>query len=79
VELHERSVGRLLHRLGMTRLQPRPCHPKKNAAAQEAYKNVWPAPSASSILRFDLASLHQRIRPLGLALAKMEIRAFRSS
>jgi transposase len=36
VELHERSVGRLLHRLGMTRLQPRPCHPKKNAAAQEA-------------------------------------------
>jgi len=30
-------------------------------------------------LRFDLASLHQRIRPLGLALAKMEIRAFRSS
>ena len=43
------------------------------------FQNVWPAPSASSILRFDLASLHQRIRPLGLALAKMEIRAFRSS
>jgi hypothetical protein len=45
----------------------------------DAVQNVWPAPSASSILRFDLASLHQRIRPLGLALAKMEIRAFRSS
>jgi transposase len=46
VELHERSVGRLLHRLGMRRLQPRPFHPKKNVAAQEAFKNVWPAPSA---------------------------------
>ena len=27
--LDERSVGRLLHRLGMTRLQPRPSHPKE--------------------------------------------------
>ena len=42
VELHERSVGRLLHRLGMTRLQPRPYHPKKNAAAQEAFKKTSP-------------------------------------
>jgi len=42
VELHERSVGRLLHRLGMTRLQPRPHHPKKVAAAQEAFKKTSP-------------------------------------
>ena len=42
VELHERSVGRLLRRLGMTRLQPRPFHPKKNAAAQEAFKKTSP-------------------------------------
>jgi len=34
IELHERSVGRLLHRLDMTRLQPRPHHPRKDAAAQ---------------------------------------------
>jgi transposase len=40
VELHERSVGRLLHRLGMTRLQPRPHHPKKDTAAQEAFKKT---------------------------------------
>lgn len=38
VTITERSVGRLLHRLAMTRLQPRPYHPKKDAAAQEAFK-----------------------------------------
>ena len=43
VNLHERSVGRLLHRLGMTRLQPRPCHPKQNGAAQETFKKTSPA------------------------------------
>jgi len=43
IELHERSVGRLLHRLGMTRLQPRPYHPKKDAAAQETFKKTSPA------------------------------------
>jgi hypothetical protein len=29
-----------LHRLGMTRLQPRPHHPKKDTAAQEAFKKT---------------------------------------
>ena len=43
VELHERTVGKLLRRLGMTRLQPRPFHPKADAAAQEAYKKTLPA------------------------------------
>jgi len=42
VELHERSVGRLLHRLCMTRVQPRPSHPKRDAAAQEAFKKASP-------------------------------------
>jgi len=42
VELHERSVGRLLHKLGLVRLQPRPYHPKKDAAAQEAFKKTLP-------------------------------------
>jgi transposase len=35
VTLHVRTVGRLLHRLKMTRLQPRPFHPKKSSAVQE--------------------------------------------
>ena len=39
-ELHERTVGKLLRRLGMTRLQPRPFHPKSDPAAQEAHKKT---------------------------------------
>ena len=37
--------------------------------------NVWPAPFASGFLRFELTSLHQRIRSRSMAPAKMEIRA----
>jgi len=40
VELHERTVGKLLRKLRMTRLQPRPFHPKADPAAQEAYKKT---------------------------------------
>jgi len=42
VELHERSVGKLLRRLGLVRLQPRPYHPKNHADAQEAFKKTLP-------------------------------------
>ena len=42
VTVHERTVGKLLRRLGLTRLQPRPYHPKKDAAAQEAFKKTLP-------------------------------------
>jgi len=38
--LHERTVGKLLPQLRLTRLQPRPYHPKKDAEAQEALKNL---------------------------------------
>ena len=37
VRLAERTVGKLLRRLRMTRLQPRPYHPKKDAAGQETF------------------------------------------
>jgi transposase len=36
VVVHERTVGKLLRRLGLTRLQPRPYHPRKDSTAQEA-------------------------------------------
>jgi transposase len=38
VEVHESTIGKWLHQLGLTRLQPRPFHPKKDPAAQEAFK-----------------------------------------
>jgi transposase len=43
VALHESTVGKLLRRLNFTRLQPRPYHPKKDAAAQAAFKKALPA------------------------------------
>ena len=43
VTVSEGTVGKLLHRLGMTRLQPRPHHPKKDAAVQETFKKTSPA------------------------------------
>ena len=46
VEVHENTVGRWLHEMGLTRLQPRPVHPRKDPEAEAAFKNVWPAPSA---------------------------------
>jgi transposase len=42
VVVHERTVGKLLRRMGLTRLQPRPYHPRKDAAAQEAFKKTSP-------------------------------------
>lgn len=40
VVVHERTVGKLLRRMGMTRVQPRPYHPKKDADAQAAFKKT---------------------------------------
>ena len=42
VELHERSVGKLLHRLGFARLSARPEHPLSDPAAQAAFKKASP-------------------------------------
>ena len=40
VVVSERTMGKWLHKLGLVRLQPRPCHPKKDALAQEAFKKT---------------------------------------
>jgi transposase len=42
VELHERSVGKLLKRLGYRRLSVRPRHPESDLEAQEAFKKTSP-------------------------------------
>jgi transposase len=45
VTVHESTVGKWLHQLELTPLQPRPFHPKRDPAAQEAFKKTsaaWP-------------------------------------
>ena len=42
VTVHERTIGKWLRQMGMTRLQPRPFHPKKDVAAQETFKKTSP-------------------------------------
>jgi transposase len=43
VEVHESTIGKWLHQLGLTRLQPRPVHPKKDPDAETAFKKTLPA------------------------------------
>jgi transposase len=40
VALHERTVGKVLDRLGFSHISVRPRHPKANAEAQEAFKKT---------------------------------------
>ena len=40
VTVHESTIGKWLHRLGLTRLQPRPYHPKKDPDAEAAFKKA---------------------------------------
>ena len=43
VEVHESTIGAWLRELGLTRLQPRPVHPKKDPAAEAAFKKTFAA------------------------------------
>ncbi len=42
VEVHENTIGRWLHELGLTRLQPRPVHPQKDPEGEAAFKKTSP-------------------------------------
>lgn len=42
VEMHERTVGKLLARLNFSRVSVRPRHPAQDVAAQEAHKKTLP-------------------------------------
>ena len=43
LRLHERSVGKVLRRLGFARLSVRPRHPKADEAAQAAFQQASPS------------------------------------
>lgn len=49
IEVHENTIGVWLGELGLTRLQPRPVHPKKDPEAEATFKKTlraWRAPSS---------------------------------
>jgi transposase len=48
VQLHERSVGKLLKRLKFSHISTRPRHPAQDGAAQEAHKKTLPPSSRPS-------------------------------
>jgi transposase len=43
VEVHESTIGKWLHQIGLVRLQPRPVHPKKDPQAETDFKKTSPA------------------------------------
>ena len=43
VTVTERTIGKWLRKMHLTRLQPRPFHPKKDEAAQATFKKTLPA------------------------------------
>ena len=43
VELHERTIGKLLDKLGFSSISPRPLHPKSDLDAQAAFKKTSPS------------------------------------
>ena len=43
VDVHHSTIGKWLHQLRLTRLQPRPVHPKKDPAAEATFKKTSPA------------------------------------
>jgi len=49
VRVHKRTVGKLLRRLRLTRLQPRPHNPKRDEAAQALFKNDFAALVAAAL------------------------------
>jgi transposase len=52
VHLQERTVGKLLHRLGFLHLSVRPRHPQADSSAQEAHKTYGP-PRQQAVFAYD--------------------------
>jgi putative transposase len=73
----ENGMLRLLHDLDRPQ-KARPMRPEVDRQAQARSKKTYGPPRLQVACSSWLSSLRQRIRPLGAAAAKMEIRAFRS-
>ena len=60
VDVHPSTVGTWLHQLRLTRLQPRPVHPKKDPAAETAFKKRARIGDPPVAVETDLAILTRR-------------------
>ena len=49
VTIHERMIGAWLRQFRLTRLQPRPNHPKQDAAAEVAYQKNPASPVKTAV------------------------------
>jgi hypothetical protein len=68
-------VGKVMARSNFARVSVRRRHPAQDPVAQEAHKKRMARPVRKRFQQSELSSLRQRIRPVGKAPAKMEIRA----
>jgi hypothetical protein len=80
VSISKPTLSRELRHMGFRKLSARPRHHAQDEEAAAAFKNVWPAPSASDFIESAVRSVCFNVSGLGSKpRAKMEIRAFRSS
>jgi transposase len=56
VKVHVNTIGVWLHDLGLTRLQPRPVHPKKDPEAEATFKKTSPVWSRARSQRLQAAA-----------------------
>ena len=62
VDLHERSVGKVLHRLGFARLSVRPKHPSSQPEAQDAFNKLRPAGAGGAARAREGLAARDRVR-----------------
>jgi transposase len=75
----KQALSRTLRAMGYRKLSARPRHHAQDPVAVAVFKNVWPAPSASSFADLNLPVCINVSGLWARTLAKMEIRASRSS
>jgi transposase len=73
VELHERTVGKLLKKLNFSSISARPIHPKSDLEAQEAFKKTSPnsrAPRSRRGLPTDRSRSGSKMKPASASKAR---------
>ena len=67
VQLHERTMGKVMARLNFSRVSVRPRHPEQDVAAQEAHKKTslnWSRPRSRSTHATSRSSCGGRMKPV---------------